>query len=84
MASLKQFSMAHIFIALIFGFMLIFTTAVRVMDGGVGVEVCHYLGKCMNNRDCFSQCNKESRTTGVCIPDPNSHEKPMRSRCCCL
>ncbi|KAI3913126.1 hypothetical protein MKW98_007142 [Papaver atlanticum] len=75
MASLKQFSMAHIFIALIFGFMLIFTTAVRV---------CHYLGKCMNNRDCFSQCNKESRTTGVCIPDPNSHEKPMRSRCCCL
>ncbi|MCL7023678.1 hypothetical protein MKW94_023790 [Papaver nudicaule] len=83
MASFKQFSLAHILIALIFSFILVSSSvnAVRLMDDGD----CHYLGHCRNNKDCHSQCEKAFKSeAGLCIGDPrDANRKPQRSVCCC-
>ncbi|KAI3868180.1 hypothetical protein MKW92_017013 [Papaver armeniacum] len=89
MTSLRQFSVTHIVIVLIFGFILVSScvTAARVMDIG-GID-CHLLDnqQCGNKKDCASQCEQAGYTagSGICIPDPSTGiHKPIVNRCCCL
>ncbi|KAI3843781.1 hypothetical protein MKX03_017978 [Papaver bracteatum] len=89
MASLKWFSLTHVVIALIFGFILIssLADAGRTIDGVVPQDRvpninCRILRDvCNQSKECTSQCKYQSFNDGTCIPyrlDPlgNKH-------CCC-
>ncbi|RZC86970.1 hypothetical protein C5167_030321 [Papaver somniferum] len=88
MASFKQFfSLTHLLITLIFGFMLVssFVDAGRAF-GGVApqdyTDDCYFLRSCKDGSDCNSQCERKSFYQGArCIDDP---KVPHRHRCCCL
>ncbi|KAI3965168.1 hypothetical protein MKX01_027659 [Papaver californicum] len=89
MASFKQFfSLTHLVIALIFGFMLVSTSFVdagRTFDRVAPQDYtddCQFLGSCKDGSDCTSQCERQSFNDGArCIDDPNV---PRGLRCCCI
>ncbi|KAI3944724.1 hypothetical protein MKW98_021182 [Papaver atlanticum] len=96
MAFLKQFSVAHIVSAFIFGFLLVsssVTTAARVM---VGIRMnannrdgtCHYIGQCTNDKDCVPQCKKvitDIIIGSMSVPDPDPRQYPSSPHvCCCI
>ncbi|KAI3831362.1 hypothetical protein MKW92_053132 [Papaver armeniacum] len=90
MVSCKHFfSLTHLVIALVFGFILVsssFVDAGRITFGGVVpqdyIDDCQFLGSCKDGSDCTSQCEQRSFYDGArCIDDP---KVSRRLRCCCI